>query len=459
MSAARGKPKGGPEAPRAPIPDLRLPPLHETRTASGLSVLVAPRGPLPLVTLRLTMAAGSAADPPGKEGLAELTSQLCRRGTARMSADEINEAVEFVGASLFTGTSEDTVTFGITTPSEHALAMLDVLAQVATEPSFPALEVESGRARALAQLANDLDDPALLADRAVLRALWGNHPYGHDVAGMAHSVSTFTREDMLRFHGERLGPRVGHLVVVGAVDPAAIAEAADRAFSRWSGGPDAPPALPVPERAALAGKVVVVDKPDQTQSQVRLGSLTFRWSHPDYIASQVANAVLGGGFTSRLVDEIRVNRGLSYGASSFIDPSRVSGSFQISTFTKTETTEEIVAVALAEVEKMRRRGPRPPEMEKARAYLCGLYPMRLETNESLAGAIADVRVNGLGDDYLQRYRGRVVEVSREKAAELAARWFLPEEGRAVVVVGRAEQVIPQMEALGTVEVWKVADLG
>lgn len=457
-----GKPgatKAGPKAPAA-LSEIKLPPLHETRTGSGLTVLVAPRGPLPLVTLRLTVLSGSSVDPGGKEGLADFTAQLCRRGTARMSADEINEAVEFVGAALFAGTSEDVVTFGIISPAEHALAMLDVLAQVATEPSFPAHEVESARTRALAQLANDLDDPALLADRAMVRALWGDHPYGHDIAGGSRSVASFTREDAERFHRERLGPRVAQLVVVGAAEPGVMVEAADRAFARWSGGPAAAPELAVPERAALAGRVVVVDKPDQTQSQVRLGSVAFRKSHPDYLSSQVVNAVLGGGFTSRLVDEIRVNRGLSYGASSYFDPSRVSGSFQISTFTKTETTREIVEVALEEVSRMRRDGPRRPELAKAKQYLCGLYPLRLETNESLAGAIADTRVNGLGDDYLQRYRSRVMDVSLERAAELAARWFLPDEGRTLAVVGRAEQVVPQLEGLGVpIERWKPADLG
>jgi len=443
----------------APLSEIKLPPLHESRTGSGLTVLVSPRGPLPLVALRLTILGGSSTDPKGREGLADFTTQLTRRGTARMSADEINEAVEYVGGSLYSGVSEDAVTFGVTAPAEHAGAMLDVLAQVATEPSFPQAEVDSGRERALAQLANDLDDPALLADRALLRALWGDHPYGHDTAGTARSVEALGREDVARFHRERLGPRIASLVVVGAVDPEEMAAAADRAFARWSGGPETAPPPPVPERAALAGRVIVVDKADLTQSQVRLGSLAFRKAHPDYLASQAVNAVLGGGFTSRLVDEIRVNRGLSYGASSYFDPSRAGGSFQVSTFTKTEATREIVTVALEEVRKMRAKGPRPSELEKAKTYLCGLYPLRLETNESLAGAIADIRLNGLGDDYLARYRSRVMEVSTAKAAELAARWFLPEDGRVIAVVGRARSVVPQLESLGPVEVWKIADLG
>jgi zinc protease len=108
---------------------------------------------------------------------------------------------------------------------------------------------------------------------------------------------------------------------------------------------------------------------------------------------------------------------------------------------------------------MRKKGPKAEELQKAKTYLCGLYPLRLETNESLGGAIADTWVNGLGDDYLQRYRSRVMEVPLPRAAALSARWFLPEDGRTIAVVGKAEEVVPQLEGLGAIERWKVADLG
>lgn len=438
--------------------EIRLPPVHETRTSTGLTVLTSPRGPLPLVAMRLNILGGSAADPVGQEGLSDFTISLCRRGTQRMNADQINEAVEFVGASLGMGAAEDYLTVALSTPAEHVGPMMDVLAQVVAEPSFPEDELHSAKERTLAQLANDLDNPGHLAERAITRALWGNHPYGHDITGWARSVKGFSLGDVQAFHRQRFGPRIAFLSVVGAVDPEEIAALAERSFARWTGGPESSPDVPGRDRAERAGQVIVLDKPDQTQTQVRIAGMAFPKAHPDFLPSHVANAVLGGGFTSRLVDEIRVNRGLSYSASSYFDPLRRAGTFHVGTFTKTESTREVLDVALREVEKMRRKGPTPAELAKAQTYLCGLFPLRLEANEQIAGGILDMRVNELGDDWLSRYRGRVMAVTREKAAEVAARWFLPDGGRTIALVGRAEEVVKQVEGLGEIQVWKAADL-
>jgi zinc protease len=408
--------------------------------------------------MRLNILGGSAADPPGREGLADFTVNLCRRGTQRMSADQLNEAVEFVGASLGVGAAEDYITVALSTPAEHLADMMDILAQVVAEPSFPEDEFLSAQQRTLAQLANDLDDPGHLADRAITRALWGDHPYGHDVGGWARAVRSFTLAEVRAFHRQRFGPRAALLSVVGAVDPEQVAELAERSFARWTGGPEAGPEVPARQRSDRAGRVIVVDKPDQTQTQVRIGAMAFPKSHPDYLPSSVVNAVLGGGFTSRLVDEIRVNRGLSYGASSYFDPLRRAGSFHVSTFTKTGSTREVLDVALREVEKMRKKGPTPAELSKARTYLCGLFPLRLEANEPLAGGILDMRIHALGDDWLSRYRGRVMAVSPGEASELAARWFLPEGDQTIALVGRAEEVARQARGLGEIQVWKAADL-
>jgi zinc protease len=160
--------------PPSPAAEVRLPPRTELTTANGLKVILARRGPLPLVSVRLVVRAGSALDPRGKEGLAAFTARLLRRGTAHRSADELNEAVEFVGASLAVGASEDSLTLGLTTPTAHLPEMLKVVAELAAEPAFPEREVASARDRLLAELANDLDDPADVADRGLLRAVWGD---------------------------------------------------------------------------------------------------------------------------------------------------------------------------------------------------------------------------------------------------------------------------------------------
>lgn len=425
-------------------------------TSSGVRVTAIQRGVIPLVAVRLLVAAGSTTDPVGKDGLSDFTARLMRRGTKKHSADELNEAVEFVGASLSLGSQEDYLTLSISTSAEHFEDMLEVLAEVARTPSFPERELQIEKARAIAQFANDLDDPALIADRELTRAMYGAHPYGHDVGGSARTVKTFTREDLVRFHRERIGPKVAWLTVVGPLDPERVTAAADRVFSGWTGGPDAPQWPP--EVTQIAPVIRVVDKPDQTQSQVRFGGPGFaKVLTPGYFPSILMNVALGAGFTSRLVNEIRVNRGLSYGASSHFDALKTAGSFQVSSFTKTETTGELVQVALDEVEKMRKGGLTAPELKNAQTYLRGLYPLRTETNEALAAAIGDMALYGLGDDWVEQYRDRVGAVTLKQAAE-AARAYCFARKPALVVVGNAAKVVKQLKKYGKPEVVKVSEL-
>jgi len=438
-------------APRARSSALTLPTLHESTTASGLKVIAAERGPLPLVSVRLVIRAGSATDPEGKQGLADFTARLLRRGTRHLNAQAIDEAVEFVGASLGVGVSEDAVSLALTTPAEHFGPMLNVLGQLVREPIFPQSEVDDARERELAHFANDLDDPSIIADRALVRALWGDHPYGHDVGGSSKSVRTFTREDAVRFHAERFGPKVAMLVVVGAVAPDRVAAAAEEAFAGWTGGPDAPLLIPAPGRIAQAGRVILVDKPDQTQSQVRLGGPGMRMGHEDYFPATAMNIALGGGFTSRLMNEIRVNRGLTYGVSSWFDSMNVGGVFALSTFTKTASTREIIDVALAEIAGVREKGLKPRELADAQAYLAGLYPLRTETNESIAGSIAEARLHGLGDDWVEKFRDRLRAVTPKEVAAAAKKYCFAQPP-SVVVLGKATAVKKLLKGLGPITV-------
>jgi zinc protease len=436
---------------RAAPPGWRLPPREEARTADGLTVLVCARGPLPLVSLRLVIQAGSAQDPAGKEGLADFTARLLRRGTKRLAAREIDDAVEFVGASLGTGVSEELFLVNITTPAEHLDAMLDVMGQLVREPTFPEEEVASARTRALAQLANDQDDPGMLADRALTRAYWGAHPYGHDPSGRPSTVRTFTREDVVRFHREQLGPKVALLTVVGAVEPQAVFRAAERAFAGWTGGPESRARAKATGGPALAGKVVVVDKPDQTQTQVRLAGRGFAFGGPDHFPCMVMNTALGGGFTSRLVNEIRVNRGLTYGIASYFEALQADGAFLVTTFTKTETTGKILKLTLAELKKMRQKGMTAGELAHAQTYLSGLYPLRTETNDSVAGTLAQVRLYGVDTDWVERYQERVRAVTLKEANAVAASYLFAQPPL-VVLVGNAAALREQVAPFGEVQV-------
>ena len=354
--------------------------------------------------------------------------------------------------------NEENVVVSMSTPSRHLEPMLEVFAKLVMAPDFPEAEVELSRRRTLAMLANELDDPASLADRALVRAVWGDHPYGHEASGGKADVDRFTLDDLRRFHRERLGPRIAQLYLVGDLKPDQVMRWVERSLGAWSGGPPVT-ALRSPSGGASnrPGDVVVVDKPEQTQAQVRIGARGVQRGHPDHFPLLVMNTVLGGGFTSRLVTEIRVKRGLSYGAGSSFEMLTGSGSFSISSFTRTETVDTLLDIALAEVAKMRARGPTPRELATVQRYIAGLYPSRLETNEAIAGAIADVVCYGLDDEWLSAYRERVSAVTAKEASR-AAKVHLFDDERVIAVVGNAAAMVPKLERFGSVSVVKPSEL-
>jgi len=297
----------------------------------------------------------------------------------------------------------------------------------------------------------------VVAERALLRALWDDHPYGHDVVGTTKQVRTFTRQDAVAFHRSRFGPRVGLLVIAGQGEAREVKSVAERVFGDWEGGPDRVPATPTLQPPVLSGRTLLVDKPEQTQSQIRIGGRGIPRGSEDIFAASLMNTALGGSFTSRLVEAIRVKRGLSYGVSSGFERLMAAGSFAVSTFTKTETTRAAIDLCLLELAKMRRKGPSAEELDVAKRYLTGLFPLRFETNEAVAGALAEIRLYGLGDDWVERYRERLLQVTVEEARRVARKYILAEPP-AIVVVGNAAQVKKQLSGLGPVSVREVSQL-
>ncbi len=436
---------------------LKVPERVVHQLSNGLTVHVIRRGSLPLVAVRLVIRAGSAFDRPGQLGVADFASRLLRRGADGKSANEISESVEFVGASVGGSANEENVIVSLSTPAKHLESMLQIFSRLIQAPDFKDDEIELARRRALASLKNELDDPGVLADRSLLRAIWGAHPYGHESVGGAKDVASFTRDQLVEFHQERLGPHVANLYLVGDVHPDSAIETIDRYFGEWKRGPQFAPVAPPWVGIAKPGEVIIVDKPEQTQVQMRIGAKGVRRGHEDHFSIMLMNTILGGSFTSRLVTEVRVKRGLSYGAGCGFDMMTGAGTFTVSSFTKTEQLETLLDVCLGEVEKMKKKGALPREVETARRYICGLYPSNLETNESVAGAFADVVHYGLSEDWISNYRHRIAAVSVKDVARAAASHLFGEE-RVVALVGNAEVLKPVASRYGPLTVMAPKDL-
>ncbi len=434
---------------RAPGGAIALPELHEERLANGATVVVARRPGVPLVAVRLVVASGAALDPRGGHGLAHLVTQVARRGTARWTGRAIDDRVEALGSELGAGTDEDASYFGLSAPAEFLPDLLDVVVDVVTGPTFPAPEWERVRRREVASLAHVLDEPAAVADRAMIAEVYRGHPYGHPADGRARHLAALRRADARAFHRRWFVPARTTLVIVGAVDPGRALAQARRRLGRWRAGEATPPALPPLARRPRA--VVVVDRRDLTQTQVRVATPALARRSPEYFPAVVANAVFGGGFTSRLVEAVRVNRGLSYGVRSRFAMSGAAGIFFVRSFTKVESTAELLRVILDEAGRFAAEGPAEEELRRAQAYLAGLFPLSLETHDQVAEKLADVKLYGTPLEEVTAYRERVRAVTAEECRAVARRHFPLEQG-VVIAVGPARRIVPALEPFGPVRV-------
>lgn len=437
--------------------DVALPPHAIEAGPQGLVLVAVERRGVPLFHARLTLPAGGSCDPRGKEGLASFTTDLLRRGTQRRDARGVDDLVEGMGAQLYTDTNADESALGITVPFELAEAALDALLEVALLPSFAEAEVQTGRKRLLAALQSDLDEPGSVAGRAaVVLGFGAEHPYGHPNAGRIASVETFARADLEAFHAARFQRRGAVLAVAGSAVPAALLALVRARLEAWEASwPAARPNHdlrpgPIARREGLSA--VVVHKPDSTQAQVRLVAPGRSRPDPDWAEAAVANAILGGGFTSILVDAIRVDRGLSYSVGTRLAAYRHAGLSIFSSFTKNETLRELVDVALERMRAFAAQGPTADQLDKARTYLAGLFPFGLESHEALAERVADSVLDGIGLDRLRTYRSRVLATTVEEVRRAAAALSPAREGAQLVVVGDGEVAQRALEGLCPVEV-------
>jgi zinc protease len=442
---------------------LNLPPLEIAQLPGGLRVVAIQKAGLPLFHARLSLPAGSCEDPRGKAGLAQFTVELLRRGTKRRGAREVDDLIESMGAQLFADASLEEAALALTVPFELARASLDALLEVALEPLFDEAEVAAARRRTIAGLQSDLDEAASVAGRAVATLGFGPaHPYGHPGQGFRRDVETFVREDALAFHATRYQQEGALLAVVGPSSPAELLALAHDQLAQWkwpthsqrvSLNFDSLTPVSEPLRA------VIVHKSDATQAQIRIVSPGLVRSTPRYADAVVANTALGGGFTSLLVDAIRVDRGLSYSVASRLHMNRRAGLCTFGSFTKNETLRELIDVALELMRSYAATGPSADSLSKSQRYLAGLFPLGLESHEALAEQIADALLDGLGLSHLTTYRQRVLAVTQEGAREMAAQCSPVKPGAQLIVVGDADNAQKALEGLCPLEIRQLEDFG
>lgn len=433
---------------------LHLPPVVTRALPNGLVAHVVASSRLPLVDLRLVLPAGSVFDPPGREGLASLTADLLTQGAGRRNARQIAEAIEFVGGSLQAEAGSEQLAVTCEVLKKDLPLGLELLRDVVVSPTFPDSEVTRKRDEALGEIAASFDDPGTVADRALGPALLGTHPLAHPANGWAASVKRLTRVDVAGFHRAHVVPDHALLAVVGDVDPATLLPEIARAFAGWrrSGVVAREPYGPPP--ASGPTRVVIVRKPDVTQTQVRLACVGLAHDAPDYFPVLVANTILGGGFTSRLINEVRVRQGLTYDIGSAFEMERRAGTFEISTFTRNATLRRAIDATLATTRRLVDDGPTPDELARAKRYLTGQYPLGLQAPDALAARLLDAEFYGLGADWIERWPARVAAVTLDDVRR-ALRAHVCTSPAVIVVVSDPTTAHAALNGLGPVRVQPV----
>ncbi len=407
---------------------------------NGMVLLHEERSALPIVRVVLAIKAGSVAEPAEKAGLANLTADLLNEGTEKRSSKQISDEIEFVGGELGTSGGADYITVTLSVLKKDVDLGFDLLSDIVLNPAFSEDEIKRKKAVIISSIMRQKEEPGIVASKEFKKAVFGTHPYGRPVEGTAESLDTITRRDIIDFHREYYVPNNAILSVVGDVTKNELHSLLDRYFKGWAKKDVLEKPLPVPVPLS-APKIIKIDK-DLTQANIILGHLGIGRESPDFYAVSVMNYILGGGgFASRLMDNIRDNKGLSYDVHSFFSANKYGGSFQAGLQTKNRTANAAIGEILKEMERVRTEPVTDKELNDAKSYLTGSFPLRIDSNSKIASLLIAVEFYNLGLDYVDKYKRLIESVTKDDVLRVAKK-YLDTKYYVLVVVGNMKQVIP-----------------
>ncbi len=430
-----------------PTPGLTLPDLHTATGANGLTVKVMEQHELPLVQVELVIPGGTATDPAGKAGLADLTGDMLQEGTARMDGFEFASALEELGTDLRVSTAPDYITLSLTTLTKHLDASMELLADALLHPAFPAGEFERMKEERILNARREAENPYLTAAKVGQRILYGpDHPYGHRGTGTEASLEAITLDDVKDYARTHFTPARATLILVGDLDLATGVTAAENHLGDWQGAAAPAPDFPEPTPRTRR-EVYLVDKPGDSQSTISIVDWGLARNDPDWTVSTVANRILGGFFSSRLNMNLREDKGFTYGARSRFGENVHPGAFTMGARVQTEVTAPALTEFMKELEGIHGAEPvTPEEVAFAENSIVLAYPGDFETNYGIARALAEVTAFGLPEEDITTFPERVQAVDAAALNAAAGRIFHPDRV-AVVVVGDLSRIEDPVRAL------------
>ena len=447
------------ERPPGPLAarEIKFPPYELQTLPNGLQVMAVLHHEQPVVNMRLLIRAGAASDPKNKLGIAHMAASLLDQGTKAKSASELNDEIDFLGGAMGAGAGTDLTFVNIVVMKDSFEKGMRMLSDMARDPGFAQAEIERQRQQTLSGLRVSLEDPEYVANSVFDRLVYGFHPYGLPETGTPETVGSITRDDLVAYHQKFFAPNNAILAIVGDVTAEEAFNTAKKVFADWEKRDlSAQKYIDPPDPTR---RVIVINKPDAVQTEVRVGHLGIPRKHRDYMAVNLAIRILGGEGSNRLHQVLRTQRGLTYGAQANMDTLKETGDFQAETNTRSEATGEVLRLIVDEFWRLQRERVSEYELADAKAYLTGSFPLTIETPESIAMQVVNVLFYGLPLEELQTFRERVNAVTVDDIQRVAREYLRPDR-LSVVLVGNASAFGSQLKGVGfgTYETVELGDL-
>jgi len=414
---------------------IRLSPHEKLTLKNGLTVLLLEKHGVPMVNFNIIVKSGSTADPIGQEGLAAITAGLLRKGTKTRTAQQFAADLDYIGASFEVEASADFTTAAAEFLTKDLDKGLELVKDGLLHPTFPQAEVDKLLAQSLDGIRAAKDDPQQVLGTYYYAYLYGPRAYGRPENGDEISLKSIQRAAIVKFYETNYVPGNVILAVAGEFKSEQMKKKLEDSFGAWQSKPA--PAQATDKVGPVRGKrLLLVDKPDSTQTYFAFGNVATAAGDPDRFAIRVVNTVFGGRFTSMLNEALRVESGLTYGVQSVFDPRKAPGPFGIYSFTKNETTARALEMALEVLAKLHKDGLTAEQLASAKSYIKGQFPPRIETAGQLARQIAIDEFYGLGDDEVNQLEARVDAVTPEIAKQVIQKHF-PAQDLVFVLIGKA----------------------
>ena len=414
----------------------------------GIRGAVVPRKDIDSVVVYIMVRGGSVYDPAGKEGVSDLLTNLLVKGTEKYTSEEFSKRIETMGSEIYAYTDDEAVFIYGWSLKENFRETFSLVADALLHPAFREREIAKEKKRLITSLAQKWDQPAYIASEFFKAKLLEGTPFGREET--PETVKRITREDLITYHRRFFNKKNIFVVIAGNIEPSAAKEMVKGYLSPLPRGKKA---LPLPLKVKTRTKIYIVDRPQAPQTQIRMGyvSLPVR-SLKEMAARRLANYILGGGgFSSRMMKIIRSKEGLTYGIYSYFSGFVKGDYFEITTFTKNETVGKAVDLTLKLVREFNQKGTSHEELEKARGYYLGGYPLRLETPLDFAYRILIAELYGYGKKYIYWEKNFIPLVKLRDVNRAARKYFHPEP-MLIVCVGPAKKIKTQLEKFGPVKV-------